>query len=301
MAVGRPRNPDRDKAFEIWLASGGIAKLKDIANDLGVPDSRIRKWKAEDEWDAKIKERSDRALLNSKGSVPKTGAPLGNHNARGHGAPRGNKNAVGNRGGHGGPIGNKKAVTTGEYETIWFDTLTAEEQLLFGKINTNTLVQVEEGIIFLTFRERRMMERISKLMAGLTESERKILSELREVKEPAKIYDAKSDSSKTVWVPVPKLVVTEITETKGRTIDDILKVEEGLTRVQQQKARFIALKHSIETENIDLLNQKQRLEIEKMQAEIAKINGNDGDGNQEPDNFMDALQGKVTEAWGDGS
>ncbi|SFM21657.1 phage terminase small subunit-related protein [Pelosinus propionicus] len=57
--MARPRNPDRDKAFEIWLNSNGTAKLKDIAAEISIPDSRIRKWKTEDNWDQKIKERSD--------------------------------------------------------------------------------------------------------------------------------------------------------------------------------------------------------------------------------------------------
>ncbi|NNV04685.1 phage terminase small subunit-related protein, partial [Brevibacillus sp. MCWH] len=32
----RQRDPRRDKAFEIWKASGGEMKLKDIAAQLGV-------------------------------------------------------------------------------------------------------------------------------------------------------------------------------------------------------------------------------------------------------------------------
>lgn len=56
--MARPRNQERDKAFEIWCDSGGNAKLKEIAVQIGVPDSRIRKWKTEDNWEEKIKERS---------------------------------------------------------------------------------------------------------------------------------------------------------------------------------------------------------------------------------------------------
>ncbi len=56
----------------------------------------------------------------SKGNVTKRGAPKRNKNAIGNssGAPAGNKRAVGNKGGPGGPPRNKKAVTTGEFETI---------------------------------------------------------------------------------------------------------------------------------------------------------------------------------------
>nr|WP_092074957.1 phage terminase small subunit-related protein [Dendrosporobacter quercicolus]NSL49584.1 terminase [Dendrosporobacter quercicolus DSM 1736]SDN23705.1 Uncharacterized protein YjcR [Dendrosporobacter quercicolus] len=250
--MARPRNPDREKAFQLWSESAGKAKLKDIAEQLGVPDSRIRKWKAEDKWDEKIKERSDTdkgALLNTKENAPKKkGPPFGSQNAKGHGAPKGNKNALGNKGGKGPPPGSKNALKTGEHETIWYDTLTDEEKALYGKINTNTLAQVEQSIIFLSFRERRMMERIKKLMDGLTEKERRILSELREEKQEVELYDEKTASTKTVLVPVPKMVVTNIAETQSRAIDDILRIEDGLTRVQQQKARYIALKHTIEND-----------------------------------------------------
>lgn len=71
--MARPRNQERDKAFEIWCDSGGNAKLKEIAVQIGVPDSRIRKWKTEDNWEEKIKERSDSnkgALLNSWYTAP---------------------------------------------------------------------------------------------------------------------------------------------------------------------------------------------------------------------------------------
>lgn len=291
--AGRPRNPDREKAFELWRNSGGNAKLKDIANELGIPDSRIRKWKTEDNWEERIKERSDinkGALLNAKGSATsKRGAPKGNINAKGHGAPRGNKNAVGNRGGPGGPYGNKKGVTTGEYEIIWWDCLTEEEQSLCNAINTDTLTQVEEDIRLLTVRERRMMERIRELMDGLTEKERKVLRELQTQKMPVTIYDEKTASSKVVMVPESKLVITEITETECRAIDDILKVEEALTRVQDKKTRAIALKHSIEiAESIEL--EKLKISKARLLLDIEKAKG-ENKGNQ----HVDALRKKMAE------
>ncbi|MRB24848.1 hypothetical protein GH839_29120, partial [Bacillus thuringiensis] len=43
--MARQRSPDRDKAFELWKDSGGEMKLKDIATELGISDSQIRKWK----------------------------------------------------------------------------------------------------------------------------------------------------------------------------------------------------------------------------------------------------------------
>lgn len=47
----RQRNPNREKAKEMYLKSKGEIKLKDIAEQLGVLDTQIRKWKNQDKWD----------------------------------------------------------------------------------------------------------------------------------------------------------------------------------------------------------------------------------------------------------
>jgi uncharacterized protein YjcR len=55
--VSRQRSPGRDKAREIWLASGGSMKLCEIAQILGLPESSIRAWKVTDEWGAAISKK----------------------------------------------------------------------------------------------------------------------------------------------------------------------------------------------------------------------------------------------------
>lgn len=61
--------------------------MKDIAIELQVSEEQIRKWKNQDKWD-KV------TLPNAKGNVTNhKGAPAGNQNAVGHGAPKQNKNA----------------------------------------------------------------------------------------------------------------------------------------------------------------------------------------------------------------
>jgi len=95
--VARPRNPKRDEAFRLWIETNGKKKLKDIAAELGVSDSQIRKWKNEDNWNKFLNGN----VTKSKRNVTK----------RTRGAPKGNKNALGNDGGA--PIGNQNAVTHG--------------------------------------------------------------------------------------------------------------------------------------------------------------------------------------------
>ncbi|WHX76985.1 phage terminase small subunit-related protein [Bacillus safensis] len=104
--MARPRNPKRDQAFHLWKESNGTRLLKDIAEELECSPTLIRKWKNQDSWDEKL-----------NGNVTKRpGAPKGSKNARGNKggkAPPGNQNAKGNRGGAA-PKGNKNSFKTGE-------------------------------------------------------------------------------------------------------------------------------------------------------------------------------------------
>ncbi|EPY08215.1 phage-like terminase small subunit yqas [Paenibacillus alvei TS-15] len=139
--MARERSPNRDRAKEMWLDSGGKIKLKDIAADLGLGETQIRKWKSVDRWADAL---TSNVTNDSNSNVTKRrGAPKGNRNAVGNsgGAPKGNQNAKGNRGGNGGPYGNKKAVTTGEYETIWMDALDEDELVLIDQVDTDPIQQ----------------------------------------------------------------------------------------------------------------------------------------------------------------
>ena len=85
----RARSPKRNEAYQLWLASDGKKKLKDIAAELGVSETQIRKWKNQDKWNGNVTNQM-------KGNVTKRkrGGQPGNKNAVGHGAPKGNQNAV---------------------------------------------------------------------------------------------------------------------------------------------------------------------------------------------------------------
>lgn len=63
----RERSPSREKAKEIYLQAKGKIVLKDIASELGVLDTQIRKWKNLDKWDDELKG----TLPIKKRNVPK--------------------------------------------------------------------------------------------------------------------------------------------------------------------------------------------------------------------------------------
>lgn len=171
--MARERRPERDKARLMWLESRGTMKLKDIAAALSVSEQQVRKWKSQDRWQDALNGNANGNVTNEiKGNA---GAPKGNKNAAGNkgGAPRGNKNAAGNPGG-GAPMRNKNALIHGIYETVFLDALDEDEQQLLANINPDPRVQAGEQLAMLTIQERRHLKRIKQLEAGLTDHERKI-------------------------------------------------------------------------------------------------------------------------------
>ena len=90
--MGRARDPNRDKAFEIYSEHNGNIELVEIAERLGVSAGTVRGWKSKDQWEPKVKGTLQKK--NTERSKKARGAPKGNKNAVGHGAPKGNTNAV---------------------------------------------------------------------------------------------------------------------------------------------------------------------------------------------------------------
>lgn len=250
-----------------------MMKLRDIAAALFVGENKVRKWKSIDHWEEELK---------------------GNRNAVGNrgGAPPGNQNAKGNSGGAGGPPGNKKAVTTGEHETIWMDSLTETEQQLIDQVDTDPIVQANESLYLLTIRERRMMLRIKALMDGLSETERKVWYEMKAIKEVAEIHDEKTGITKKIPHSRNEMMESKIEEKGFRKLDDIVKLEEALTRIQDKKIRAIELKNR-------LTDDEKRIRIETMEYELHMLRGG-GKDDFEDDGFMDALKGRAAEVWNDG-
>lgn len=90
--MARKRNPLRDEAYRIWIESNKQKALKDIADELGISASTVRKWKSEDKWDGETKrsapnekERYDSLRGNNNAKDNRGGAPPDNKNAVSHG------------------------------------------------------------------------------------------------------------------------------------------------------------------------------------------------------------------------
>lgn len=254
------------------ITLANLAKKYDIK--LGTLKSRkSRDAEKGEEW-SRVATNDKKVATLSDSVATKKGAPIGNKNAVGNrgGAPKGNKNAIGNKGGSA-PLGNKNAVTTGEYETIMWDYLDDEEREIFESIETDPLFQIDMTIRELTIRQRRMMKRIKNVEDGLSEKQRRVLEQLRKVKEAASTVDDLTGETKTVPIVKEKMVAVEIEETEFRKIDDVLSIEDALTRITKQLVQAIKQKHDIERNELEqqLRLEQMQLKTDKIKADIAKV------------------------------
>ncbi|MGL9971554.1 phage terminase small subunit [Enterococcus sp. DIV1420a] len=279
--MARKRDPRRDEAKKIWLDSGGKKVLKELASELNVSDSQIRKWKSVDKWAKEL-----------KGNVTKSNSNV-THKG---GAPPGNENAKGNKGGSP-PKRNKNAVKTGEYETIFSDLLSDEEKDIYYTLNDDPFFILDEEIRILKVRQYRMLKRIKEAESGLNDEEVERLQQLRKVKEPSVI------DGKVVTIKREVLKDVQVTRKTFRKLDDILAIEDALTRVSNQ------LTKSIKQLNELSLNQDKKVlfgrQTEKLDAEIRRLKIQNGEVEQDEigdDGFVDAIKGIANdpEVWSDG-
>lgn len=259
--MARQRDPRRDEAKKIWLESNGEKQLKEIASELNVSDSQIRKWKSQDKWSAELKSN----VINGKSNVTNQGgAPIGNQNAKGN---KGNSRASP-------PVGNKNALKTGEYETIFFEILSDEEKDIYSSLNDDPSFVLSEEIRLLKIRQLRMMKRIQQAEAGLNDEEVERLQQLRNIKTPLDVGGKKLEIKREVMQDV------QITRKTRRKIDDILSIEDSLTRISNQLSRAIKQlsELSVQGKRAALMT----AQAEKLNAEIRELNG----GEDEPESTV---------------
>lgn len=251
--MARQRDPRRDEAKRIWLESNGEKQLKEIASELNVSDSQVRKWKSQDKWSAELKSN----VTNGKSNVTNQG-----------GAPIGNQNAVGNKGNSRAspPKRNKNALKTGEYETIFFDTLSDDEKDIYSSLDDDPSFVLSEEIRLLKIRQFRMMKRIQQAEAGLNDEEVERLQQLRKIKTPIEKNGKKLEIKREVMQDV------QISRKTHRKIDDILSIEDSLTRISNQLAK--AIKQMNELYMNEYRTDLIKAQTDKIQAETNEIGGN---------------------------
>ena len=219
--MARAGNPIREKARILWLQSGRKAKNIDLAEQLGVSSKSIQRWKKEDNWErtaksAKTDKSTDTKKSGNKGK--KTGVPalFGNQNAAGHGAPKGNTNAL----------------RTGKDSKRYWDCLNDEEIEMLTEMD-DELKQEEQILIdqiaLYTVRERRLMQLIETVRNNKKEAS--FAGSTAFVRMPTKDELAENPEAKSI-------ITSTVTHTRNK-IYLLLSLEDQLTRVQERKNKCV--------------------------------------------------------------
>ncbi|MBC1824216.1 hypothetical protein [Listeria seeligeri] len=244
-------------------------KNKEIVEKYGISPNTLKAWIRRYGW----KDEKEQGAPKTK----KQGAPFGNKNAKGNsggGAPKDNKNAVGNSGG-GAPLGNKNALFTGEFETIEPDYFSEDEKNIYNTLTDHPLAHANSIIKDEYIRKRRMMLRLNELENNLTDYE-------KEIKKAYQLQDTQRvverDGQRAI-MNVPEMVLVEQKEETKRKIDDVLRMEESITRQNSVLLKALRDKSAIiaQLSMLPLNQEKMQKEIEMLELEIQELKGIDLD------------------------
>ena len=243
----RARDPNRNKAFQIYMDAGGKIDLVEIASQLNISAGTVRGWKSKDRWEeqlngtlqTKVTERSKR----SKGGQP------------------GNQNAKGSKGGSGAaPQRNKNAEKHGAYSKVYWDTLDEDELDLIGSMDSAEEQQLIMQLQMFSVRERRLMRSIKKYRELEAENHGLAVKAVSKTKKVEDLTDLDGESIGDG--KYKKVTETSVTGTEP-VMNSIMTLEAELTKVQRAKTKAIEALAKLHLE-------KQKLEGDTSTNDIVK-------------------------------
>ncbi|EJU86244.1 hypothetical protein HMPREF1327_02716, partial [Enterococcus faecalis 599] len=144
--------------------------------------------------------------------------------------------------------------------------------------NDDPFFILNDEIRLLKIRQFRMMKRIKEAEKGLNDEEVERLQQLRKVKEPSSI------GGKVVTVKREVLKDVQITRKTFRKLDDILAIEDALTRISNQLTKAIKQQNA-------LLANDAKLQLLKVQTEKVKASLDVTNGDMDMPVFIDDISG----------
>ncbi len=220
-------DPAYEDAFKDW--KNGM-KYKEIAEKYGVTLSAVKSWATRDWKLRKVATRQGKSCSRKKRSA-RSRAQIGNKNAAGHGAPKGNTNNL----------------KTGLYAKVYGSVLSDQEKELIQQMDvSDEESQLQALIKILTVRELHLMKDLDRMRALSTGgSKSNNMGMMLYTVNRGEDNHEKKDSAGRVWK-----VPTEYEKKNGHSVhlnttmvsvtETIVRFEAELTRVQKQKAKCIA-------------------------------------------------------------
>lgn len=241
------KNSNRQKAYELWrdnILNNKGKKLKDIAEEVGEKDSKIRKWKCEDNWEGKLIKEN----------------PNGNQHPEK--ARYGNKNSVGNNGGA--PKGSQNNLKYG----------------FFSKILPGDALDIASDICIKRPIDI-LWENIVLQYLGVARAQKIMYVKNHDdiTREPKRCRGVENGATEEYEVQFPWDKQGNFLQSQSR----------AMSTLQNMISKYEELLNS------ELVNESERLKVEKLKVELSILKGEDAV--EEDDGFIEALRGKVSEVW----
>lgn len=302
--MARQRSPDRDKAFEIYKTSKGEKPLIDIAAELNLKPSQIRKWKSQDKWDEQMNGNvtiAKRSVTNVKN--PKTKEKLKE-------------------------ILEDEELTEKErlfclYYVKYFNGTQAALKAGYSKdgahVQASRLLRRERVSSYIKELKGELVENVFvEAMDVLKEYIKIAFADItnyvtfgqKEVPVMGMFGPMKDEDGKEITRIVNYVDLHEADLVDGSIITEVKLGKDGVSvkladkmKALDKLAQYFDLvpdnfKRQIEEERHKMQMEVQKAQVDKIKADTARIKGEDGE-EYEDDGFKEALEGKVEEVWDD--
>ncbi|WP_406944498.1 phage terminase small subunit [Halobacillus sp. SY10] len=238
-------------------------KYKEIAGKHGVSINTVKSWKRRHEWSREKGAPKEKSVHTKKNSV---------------GAPKGSKNALGNRGGA--PVGNNNASSHGFFRTI-FPNDDETMQIVDAISEKSPVDMLWENIII----KYTAIARAQKLLY-VTDQE----DMTKEVKKTETSDGESYSTEKEEW---------EIQFAWDKHATFLTAQSRAMSELRSLIKDFIQLSGQDDHRRTQLEKMQHDMKVTQERLDLDKAKASIDNGEYEDDGFINALDGKASEVWDD--
>ena len=288
--MARARDPNRNKAFDIYKQHNGNIELVEIANQLGIPAGTVRGWKNKDDWNGTLGINTERS--NKKKNVTKK--PIAKevkqvmknpeltdkqrlfclYYVKCFNATKAYQKAY---------VCDYFSAKAHGYELL--QNVAVKDEIYRLKQNKLNQAFLEPSDIFQKYMDIAFVDITDYLQFGREEVP--VMGPFG----PIEVKDENTGEKVAVTKEVNVVKFKDSSEIDGSILSEVKQGKDGASIKLHDRLKALQWL----TDHMDMATEKQRAEIAVLKAK-AQINET---GEQEDDGFIEALMGKVEEVWQD--
>ena len=291
----RQRSPERDLAYQLWIESGKTKKLKDIAAELGVSESQVRKWKNQDKWNSNVtkqisnvtepkKEKAEQVVEEDIQPLIKNPELTDKQRLfciyyiKYFNATKAYQKAY----------GSSYAVANVEGCRLLVNPSVKEEIQRLKQNRLNREMLSEEDIF------QKYMDIAFSDITDYVRFGQEVVPVMGPF-GPIQVKNEETGQKETLTKLVNSVRFYDSENVDGTLISEVKQGKDGasIKLLDKMKALEWLANH------MDFATEEQKAKIDKLKAETARIKGEDPDEDTEDDGFIEALRGEVKAVWDD--